>query len=132
LRLKHIASLLIALFLLAALAAPVFAEPVPDGAPTTEAEENPDGRILSEDEIQAMIAAAVANLQPETTIGIVPVNDDALLLAGAEDEGLLSQRNMTLAALCLGGFAVLLSVIALIRTRKKTVPNATGNYQKYF
>jgi len=117
---------------MAALALPTFAEPTNTEGAITGAEENSDGRILSEDEIQQMISAAVAELQPETTIGIVPINEDILLVAQEEDEGLLSQRNMTFAALGLSGFAVLLSIIALARTRKKTAPNATGNYQKYF
>jgi len=130
LRLKQFASLLTALLLVAALALPAYAEPDPNEAFTTVAEELSDGRILSEDEIQAMISAAVAGLQPETTIGVVPIN--AELLSAEEDEGLLSQRNMTFAALAFSGFAVLLSIIALARTRKKTAPNATGNYQKYF
>jgi hypothetical protein len=131
LRLKHIASLLAALLLLASLAMPAFAAPE-DGAATTGTEESAGGKILTEDEIQAMISAAVADLQPETTMGIVPLNEGNLLLAQEEDEGLLSQRNMTFAALGLGGFAVLLSILALARTRQKAAPNATGNYQKYF
>jgi hypothetical protein len=133
LRLKHIASLLFALLLAAALAVPAFAEPDPNEAVTTTGlEENAEPRSLSEDEIKEMISAAVADLQPQTTIGIVPISGDGLLLAPAEEETLFSQRNMTLAALGFSGFAVLLSIIALARTRKKTVPNATGNYQKYF
>ena len=131
-RLKQFASLLAALLLMAALALPAFAEPATNVVVTTETAENSDAGILSEDEIRQMISAAVADLQPKTTIGIVPLNEDNLLLAQEEDEGLLSQRNMTFAALGLGGFAVLLSIIALARTRKRTAPNATGNYQKYF
>jgi len=130
--LKQFASLLAALLLMAALALPAFAEPATDEAAATGAEENSDGRILYEDEIQQMISAAVADLQPETTLGVVPVNEDIMLYKNAEDEGLLSQRNMTFAALALSGFAVLLSIIALARTRKKAAPNATGNYQKFF
>ena len=128
-RLKHFASLLAALLLMAALALPAFAETTTEAA-ATAAEESSDSRILSEDEIQAMISAAVANLQPETTIGIVPIDD--YLLYDEDGADLLSQRNMTFAALGLGGLAVLLSIIALAKTRKKPAPNATGNYQKYF
>ena len=131
-KLKFAACLLAALLLAAALALPAFAEPDPNEAVTTQAAENSEERILTEDEIQQMISAAIADLQPQTTIGIVPVDNELLLLAETEDEGLLSQRNMTLAALCFSGFAILLSIFALVRTKKKTVPNATGNYQKYF
>jgi len=136
LRLKQFASLLAALLLLAALAMPAYAAPDPNEAVTTTGlEENAEFKPLSEDEIKKMISAAVADLQPETTIGIVPINDGDPLLAvelSHEDLFLFSQRNLTYLALGLSGFAVLLSIIALARTRKKTAPNATGNYQKYF
>ena len=135
-RLKQFASLLAALLLLAALAMPAYAAPDPNEAVTTTGlEENAEFKPLSEDEIKKMISAAVADLQPETTIGIVPINDGDPLLAvelSHEDLFLFSQRNLTYLALGLSGFAVLLSIIALARTRKKTAPNATGNYQKYF
>jgi len=130
LRLKAFASLLAALLLLAALAVPAFAEP--DEFTTTGIEATADTRYLTEDEVNALVAAAVADLQPQTTIGIVPINDDIPLLAQEEDEGLLSQRNLTFVALGWGATALLLSIIALARTRKKTPRNATGNYQKYF
>ena len=127
-RLKQFASLLAALLLMAALAMPAFAAPE-DEVTTTGIEESTEAKIFSEDEIQAMIAAAVADLQPETTIGIVPISAELL---PAEDEGLLSQRNLTFVALGWSATALLLSIIAVIRTRKKSAPNATGNYQKYF
>lgn len=129
-RLRQFASLLAALLLLAALAMPAYAAPTTNVVVTTETAENSDARILSEDEVQQMIAAAVADLQPETTVGIAPIDDYLFYTEDGAD--LLSQRNMTLAALALSGLAVLLSVVALVRTRKKTAPNATGNYQKYF
>ena len=134
--LKHIASLLIMLLLAAALALPAFAAPdeivtateapndlvtgagmtvVPGGEETTDA--------------PPILIYAPAPTEPQTTIAIVPISTDLLSEDGAE---LLSQRNLTLAAFALSGFAVLLSIAALLRTRKKTAPNATGNYQKYF
>jgi len=128
-RRKLFACLLAALLLLAATAVPAFAEPEADEALTTTAEEeNADVSYLTEDEIKAMISAAVAGLQPETTMGIVPLDD----VLPEEDEGLLSQRNLTFVALGWSAAALLLSIVALARTRKKTAPNATGNYQKYF
>ena len=146
-KLKQFASLLVALLLMAALAIPAFAEPdevQTIGEPTDDIAFTDSGMTaapgfsieprLEEDDTQeqTFIAAMPYQTVPETTIGIVPINDDILLLAETEDGGLFSQRNTALAALCLSGFAVLLSIIALVRTRKKTAPNATGNYQKYF
>jgi len=142
--LKQFASLLTALLLMAALAMPAFAEPDEIETATDPFANTQDSGLtaapgfsieprMEEDETQeAQTFVAVVATVPETTIGIVPINDDILLLAGAEDEGLLSQRNMTFAALALSGLAVLLSIVALSRTRKKSAPNATGNYQKYF
>ena len=141
-RLKQFASLLIALLLLAALAVPAFAEPdeaVTATDPFAETQDSgltaapgEDGEDTTQEEQTFIAIMPYQATEPQTTIGIVPISGDTLLLAQGEDEGLLSQRNMTLAALGMSGFALLLSIIALARTRKKTSPNATGNYQKYF
>jgi len=132
---KYFACLAAALLLLA-LAVPAFAEPDEETtfAAVTAEEETLDPEFTADPadeeltEEQTFIAIMPYSV-PETTIGIVPIDD---VLLPAEDAGLLTQRNMTIGALGLGGLALLLSVIALARTRKKTAPNATGNYQKYF
>ncbi|MCL2301237.1 MAG: hypothetical protein FWC27_13930 [Firmicutes bacterium] len=134
---KYFVCLLAALVLLVALAVPALAEPEEAVTAaeqlTATAEEQtvaPGDSTepgLEEDPTEApvLIFATV----PETTAGIVPIDGE---VPAAGQEGLLSQRNLTFYALGLGGLALLLSVIALARTRKKTAPNATGNYQKYF
>ena len=131
---KYFACLAAALLLLA-LAVPAFAEPDEETtfAAVTAEEETLDPEFTADPadeeltEEQTFIAIMPYSV-PETTIGIVPIDD----VLAEEDAGLLTQRNMTIGALGLGGLALLLSVIALARTRKKTAPNATGNYQKYF
>jgi len=144
LRKKYFACLVAAALLLFALAMPAFAEPDEietatdplavtedrTAAPGFSIEPRLDGEDGELTEEQTFIAIMPYS-EPATTIGFEPI--DAELLAGGEEgEGLLSQRNLTFGALGLGGLALLLSVIALARTRKKTAPNATGNYQKYF
>ena len=135
---KKYLACLAALLLLFALAVPAFAEPEVQTAPadevvtgsdltaelpieTEEGEEPPE---------EATFAIMPYSVPETTTVGAVAIDD--VLLAPEEDEGLLSQRNLTYGALGLAGLALLLSVVALARTRKKTAPNATGNYQKYF
>ena len=142
-RLKQLVCLLLALLLAAALAVSAFAEPDEAETATDPFAETLDSgqtaapgfsvepRIPGEDEAteeapQPILYATEA----QTTIGIVPYND--VLLEDGAREGLLSRRSMSAAALALSGVALLLSVLALLRTRKKSAPNATGNYQKYF
>ena len=149
-KLKQFASLLTALLLLAAMAVPAFAEPDEIETATDPFAETQDSGLTAapgfsieprmpgdedgEDAAQEATFIAIMPYQatePQTTIGIVPISGDLLPEAAPRDD-LFSQRNMTLAALGMSGLAVLLSIIALARTRKKTPPNATGNYQKYF
>jgi len=134
LRKKYFACLVAALALLIALAVPAFAEPeeptvlaVPLENETIDAELTTNPEDGETTEAPPILIYAT---EP-TTIGFAPI-DGELLPGAQEDEGLLSQRNLTFGALGLAGLALLLSVIALARTRKKTAPNATGNYQKYF
>ena len=143
---QFFACLLTALLLAAVLAVPAFAEPDEietatepfavtqdsTAAPGLSIDPRTPGEGETEPEGQTFIAAVPYQLatEPETTLGIVPI-DGGLLMEEA-DGGLLSQRNLTLAALGLGGLALLLSIIALARSRKKTPPNAPGNYQKFF
>jgi len=142
---RYFTCLLSVLLLLAALALPVLAEPDETvfDEPVTAVESAPGGeeetfatQELDEtdpDEGHTFIAIMPYGLatEPESTIGFVPIDAELGLLAG-EDEGLLSQRNLTWAALGFSALALLLGIVALARTRKKTSPNATGNYQKYF
>ncbi|MDR2687827.1 MAG: hypothetical protein LBB75_08740 [Oscillospiraceae bacterium] len=134
-RFRQFASPLLALLLMAALAVSVSAVPGDEAGTTAETEtlDSVTTTAPEEGETQEQATIAIMPYQSleETTVGIVPVNDD-ILFAQPEAEGLLSQRNISFAALVLSGFAVLLSVIALARTRKKAAPNAAGNYQKYF
>ena len=134
---KKYFALLAAALLLIALAVPAFAEreettvlavAITAGEEALDAEFTEDLDDEDLDEERTYIAI-MPYMEPETTVGIVAI-DDVLLVE--EDEGLFSQRNLTFGALGLGGLALLLSIIALARTRKKTAPNATGNYQKYF
>jgi len=148
---------LAALLLLAALAVPAFAETTTffDGVQTIG---EPGDDLYTDDsggtadagmtaapgysieprfgedptEEQTYIAFMPYQAAEETTLGIVPINDDMLLMAPEDGGGLLSQRNMALIALCFSATALVFSAVALIRTRKKTAPGATGNYQKYF
>jgi len=142
LRKKYFACLVAALALLIALAVPALAEPNEVETITGSDEEvftdsdqtaapgfSIEPRVGEEETVETpmLIYATV----PETTVGIVAIDDDIPPVA-PRSEGLLSQRNLTFGALALGGLALLLSIVALARTRKKTAPNATGNYQKYF
>jgi len=128
---KYFACLLTALLLLAALMVPAFAEPDDVETAVEETTVATAEEETGEDPAEEQTFIAVMLTEPETTLGIVPIDAELLLLDGA-DEGLLSQRNITLVALCFSGLALVLSIVALARTRKKTSPNATGNYQKYF
>jgi len=133
---KKYFAILAAALLLFALAVPAFAEPEEETVFAVTAEEQTLDPEFTTDweegggpaEEQTFIAIMLT--EPETTVGIVPIDD--VLLLEEEDTGLFSQRNLTFGALGLGALALLLSVVALARTRKKTAPNATGNYQKYF
>lgn len=141
LRRKLFACLFAALLALA-LAVPAFAEPEAQTASDETSQGMTevlaiDPRMPGEDLTEEGTFAILAYTEP-TTIGIVPIEGEtvpeAMLLAadGAAGEGLFSQRNLTFAALALSAAAAVLSIAALARTRKKTAPNATGNYQKYF
>jgi hypothetical protein len=134
---------LLVAMLLVILAIPAFAEPTEPTTVIPAVDETFDSELPLDPE--ATLPEGETEEQPmliyttePTTIGFVPINEDIMpydgeLLTGApEDGGYLSQRNLTFGALGLGGLALLLSVIALARTRRKTAPNATGNYQKYF
>ena len=138
----HFICFMIAL-LLAVLAVPAFAEPdeietatdpyavTQEGAtavPGFSIEPRLPGEGETEPEGQTFIAATPYATEPETTIGIVPISDTLPEAA----PGLFSQRNLTYGALGVSCLALLLSILALARTRRKTAPNATGNYQKYF
>ena len=131
---KKYFALLAAALLLIALAVPAFAEPEEETVfAAVTAEETLDAEFTEdlddEDPEGEPIFIMTPPTEPETTIGIVPIAGELPL---EEDGGLFSQRNLTFGALGLGGLALLLSIVALARTRKKTAPNATGNYQKYF
>ncbi|MCL2494454.1 MAG: hypothetical protein FWE98_02205 [Oscillospiraceae bacterium] len=144
---KHFTGLFAILLLATVLAVPAFAETTaPDGVQTIG---EPGDDLYTED--ADMTAAPGFSIEPrfgedpteeqtyiafmpyneETTLGIVPINGE-LLMGQEEDGGVLSQRGMSLIALCFSAVALAFSAIALLRTRKKTAPGVTGNYQKYF
>lgn len=134
----HFICFMIAL-LLAVLAVPAFAEPdeietatdpyaVTQEGATAEPGLSIEPRLPGEEEPTEAPPMLIYATEPNTTMGIVPINE----ALPTEDAGLFSQRNLTYGALGLGGLALLLSIAALARTRRKTAPNATGNYQKYF
>ena len=141
-KLKAFICLIIAL-LLVILAVPAFAEPDVIEAitdPNAVTQETAEGetflpkepRLPGEEEETADEDAPVLYAAPETTVGIVPISAELVEETAVRDAGVFSQRNLTFGALGLGALALLLSIIALTRTRKKSAPNATGNYQKYF
>ncbi|MCL1951931.1 MAG: hypothetical protein FWF60_03805 [Oscillospiraceae bacterium] len=130
---KYFACLAAAL-LLFALAVPAFAEPdeaqtAAEGYVTENPDEAFDSEALDGEEETTAYVDMTVDCVVETVEDILPI--DGVLLA-EEGGGLLSQRNLTFAALGLAGLALLLSIAALARTRKKSAPNAAGNYQKYF
>ena len=142
-KLKTLICFVIAL-LLAVLAVPAFAEPVVESItdPNAVTEVTAEGETflpkeprLPGEEEDIGDEEPVLYATPETTIGIVPIYEDIVPIneeLPAQDAGIFSQRNLTFGALGLGALALLLSIVALARTRRKSAPNATGNYQKYF
>ncbi len=130
---KRYACLFAALCLVLLLATPVFAEPTAPDEPTTAIGETGELETTADEGYTEEIAAPIDTTLPDTT------EEPPILYAldgeAGEDEALtlLTQENLTYCALGLGGLALLLSIVALIKTRKKkAAPNATGNYQKYF
>lgn len=135
---KRFACMITALFLLAVLAVPAFAEPVTDasGAEVTtaiEGETIPMGTQPVTEEVlptdpnwQPYHAGLAEETEPEKQIPMDTDEKDGGFL------GVTLQDILIYCALGIAGLALIFSIIALIKTRKKTARNSTGNYTKYF
>lgn len=133
-KMKRYACLFTALLLMIAVwAVPVFAAPEESTSETTTAIDESASQESTSEETQPPPPPTAEQTWPEPPEDYDPLIAEMQPPAGAaEDAGLFSARNIAIAALCAAVGALVLSIIALARTKKKAAPNATGNYGKYF